>query len=293
MNQELFITGAGVSADSGIPTFRGTDGFWTIGSVNYTPQEMATRRMYENDPEEFLLWYFKRFVSLQDSKPNFSHFWLADKLLITQNIDGLDGKAGNKKYIPIHGRLDKLIIYDDQENIQVPFDANWQDIIQNVERNNLFALRENLLKKCKITKNESEKNYMPQRGISLKPFVLLFDEYYTENYRISEAIKLMSYITSDFATNSDMKVGAEEWQAVIQDMLPRFKKAGAVRQTVSQIWNKEGVYRLGNMWEYKDEKAFIECQKLFREAEMKFDEKSKITVKNFSNRGIILYDVIL
>ena len=105
--------------------------------------------------------------------------------------------------------------------------------------------------------------------------------------------KLMSYITSDFATNSDMKVGAEEWQAVIQDMLPRFKKAGAVRQTVSQIWNKEGVYRLGNMWEYKDEKAFIECQKLFREDEIRFDEKSKITVKNFSNRGIILYDVIL
>jgi NAD-dependent deacetylase len=207
MNQELFITGAGVSADSGIPTFRGTDGFWTIGSDNYTPQEMATRRMYENDPEEFLLWYFKRFVSLQGSKPNFSHFWLADKLLITQNIDGLDGKAGNKKYIPIHGRLDKLIIYDDQENIQVPFDANWQDIIQNVGRNNLFALRENLLKKCKITKNESKKNYMPQRGISLKPFVLLFDEYYTENYRISEAIKLMEtaskivFIGTSFSVN--------------------------------------------------------------------------------------------
>ena len=41
----LYITGAGVSADSGIPTFRGEDGYWTIGSANYTPQEMATRRM--------------------------------------------------------------------------------------------------------------------------------------------------------------------------------------------------------------------------------------------------------
>ena len=40
----LYITGAGVSADSGIPTFRGEDGYWTIGSANYTPQEMATRR---------------------------------------------------------------------------------------------------------------------------------------------------------------------------------------------------------------------------------------------------------
>ena len=98
--------------------------------------------------------------------------------------------------------------------------------------------------------------------------------------------KLMSYITSDFASKSDMKVGAEEWQAIIQEMLPKFKKAGAIRQTVSQIWNKEGVFRLGNMWEYKDEKAF-------REAEMKFDQKAQISVKNFSNRGIILYDVIL
>ena len=105
--------------------------------------------------------------------------------------------------------------------------------------------------------------------------------------------KLMSYITSDFTSKSDMRVGAEEWQAIIQEMLPKFKKAGAIRQTVSQIWNKEGIFRLGTMWEYKDEKAFTECQKLFREAEMKFEQKAKITVKNFSNRGIILYDVVL
>ena len=46
----LYITGAGVSADSGIPTFRGEDGYWTIGSANYTPQEMATRQMYLGNP---------------------------------------------------------------------------------------------------------------------------------------------------------------------------------------------------------------------------------------------------
>ena len=105
--------------------------------------------------------------------------------------------------------------------------------------------------------------------------------------------KLMSYITSDFGSKSDMRVGAEEWQAIIQEMLPKFKKAGAIRQTVSQIWNKEGVFRLGTMWEYKDEKAFKECQKLFIEAEKKFDQKTQIAVKDFSNRGVILYDVIL
>ena len=54
MIDTLYITGAGVSAASGIPTFRGRDGFWTIGSRHYTPQEMATRAMYRNDPMQFL-----------------------------------------------------------------------------------------------------------------------------------------------------------------------------------------------------------------------------------------------
>ena len=48
---------------------------------------------------------------------------------------------------------------------------------------------------------------------------------------------------------------------------PGLEAAGAIRQTVSHVWNKEGAFMLGNMWEYIDEKAFIECQKLFREAE--------------------------
>ena len=60
-----------------------------------------------------------------------------------------------------------------------------------------------------------------------------------------------------------MRVAEEEWQKIIQEMSSRFKSAGALRQTVSQVWNKEGVFMLGNMWEYKDEKAFIACQPLF------------------------------
>ena len=102
--------------------------------------------------------------------------------------------------------------------------------------------------------------------------------------------KIMSYITQDFKSKSDLIVGGSAWQDVVLDMKSKFTESGALRQTVSQVFNKDGVQRLGNMWEYKDEKAFVACQLLFREAEQKFKE-ADIPQKLFSNRGVILYDV--
>ena len=204
MIDELYITGAGVSASSGIPTFRGNDGFWTVGSVNYTPQEMATRSMYENNPADFLLWYFKRFASYRNVKPNAAHYWLADKKLITQNIDCLDGKAGNKNYISIHGRLDKVVCYKNEMEEQVPFDANWNEIDLSLNPSDQ-VLKKELLKKFKI-KFYNER-FIPQEGISLKPYVLLFDEIYTDLYRISEAehwmndAKKIIFIGTSFSVN--------------------------------------------------------------------------------------------
>ena len=190
MSGELFITGAGVSASSGIPTFRGNDGFWTVGSKNYTPQEMATRVMYENNPAEFLLWYFKRFASYRNVKPNAVHYWLANKQLITQNIDGLDGRAGNKNYISIHGRLDKVVLYQNEMDVQSPFDANWNEIDLSLNPSD-EELKKNLLDKFKI--NLHNNNILsPKLGLSLKPYVLLFDEIYTDLYRISEAEEWMN-----------------------------------------------------------------------------------------------------
>jgi len=183
----LYITGAGVSAESGIPTFRGNDGFWTIGSVNYTPQEMATRHMYQNNPEEFLLWYFERFASYRNVMPNKVHHFLSNKKLITQNVDGLDGKAGNQHYIPIHGRLDKALIYDEMDHFLKLTDAPWDevDVLTNRDNN---AIKMRLLDAFKISK-ETKK---PELGKSLRPFILLFDEYYTDQYRMSEAESWMS-----------------------------------------------------------------------------------------------------
>jgi len=173
----LYITGAGVSAESGIPTFRGKDGYWTIGSKNYTPMEMATRAMYKTQPAEFLAWYYHRFAVYRHHGPNEVHHWLADKNLITQNIDGLDGKAGNQNYIPIHGRLDKVTLFHEQGPVVDVFDAPWEAIDET-------DIVNSLLKEFKI-------NGTPELNKSLKPFVLLFDEFYTDLYRMDEAQKRM------------------------------------------------------------------------------------------------------
>lgn len=175
----LYITGAGVSAASGIPTFRGEDGYWTIGSKNYTPMEMATRAMYKNAPKEFLAWYYHRFATYRNHGPNDVHYWLSDKNLITQNIDGLDGKAGNKNYIAIHGRLDQMTLFHHQGDDVTPFAASWEKVDESCLHDSLFEVF-------------NIKNRSPELNYSFKPFVLLFDEYYTELYRISEAQKRMS-----------------------------------------------------------------------------------------------------
>ena len=189
---DLYITGAGVSSESGIPTFRGSDGFWTIGSKNYTPQEMATRAMYKENPSQFLLWYYKRFVKYRNAKPNKVHEYLVNKNLITQNIDGLDYKAGNKNYVAIHGNLHKVSLYHSQ-NLKVDIEnAPWKSIERECpDLNDLTKLTNILLDFFKISKNTLK----PEKMVSLKPFVLLFDEFYTDNYGINKANQLMNDAT--------------------------------------------------------------------------------------------------
>ena len=184
MENTLYITGAGVSAESGIPTFRGEDGYWTIGSTNYTPQEMATRAMYTQQPREFLKWYYQRFVAYRHHGPNVIHHWLADKNLITQNIDGLDGKAGNSDYISIHGRIDRVTLFHRQGEPVDVLEAPWSEVDEE-------NLEDSLMELFRIEGT-------PRLDHSLKPLVLLFDEYYTDLYRMSEAEVRMAEGPDDF-----------------------------------------------------------------------------------------------
>ena len=153
---------------------------------------MATRVMYKKNPAQFLLWYYKRFVKYRNAKPNKVHKYLVDKNLITQNIDGLDYKAGNKDYIAIHGNLHKVSLYHSQ-NLKVDIEnAPWKSIERECpDLNDLIKLKNILLDFFKISKNTLK----PEKMVSLKPFVLLFDEFYTDNYGINKANQLMNDAT--------------------------------------------------------------------------------------------------
>ncbi len=112
----LVLTGAGISAESGIPTFRGPEGFWTQGSRVYHPQELATWAAFSADPQLVWPWYLWRRQKCRESEPNAAHHALVEIerrlgdrfTLVTQNVDGLHTRAGSstKRTYEIHGNID-------------------------------------------------------------------------------------------------------------------------------------------------------------------------------------------
>lgn len=105
------LTGAGISAESGIPTFRGKDGLWN----KFRPEELATPEAFFRNPKLVWEWYDWRRGLIAKAEPNEGHRILAKMekefphfYLITQNVDGLHQKAGSKKVIELHGNIWKV-----------------------------------------------------------------------------------------------------------------------------------------------------------------------------------------
>lgn len=102
------LTGAGVSAESGVPTFRGQNGLWK----QRRPEQLATPAAFDQDPRLVWEWYNWRRTVLADIKPNPGHFALAELerrlpvfTLITQNVDGLHQLAGSRNVLQVHGSI--------------------------------------------------------------------------------------------------------------------------------------------------------------------------------------------
>lgn len=102
------LTGAGISAESGIPTFRGEDGLWR----RYRAEELATPQSFRTNPALVWEWYDWRRGLIADCAPNAAHLTLAemesycdDFTLITQNVDGLHRQAGSRQILELHGNI--------------------------------------------------------------------------------------------------------------------------------------------------------------------------------------------
>src|SRR6266576_271370 len=110
LNRILVLTGAGVSAESGIPIFRGKDGYWR----NLDPAQLATPEAFARDPKLVWEWYRERRHRIRNAQPNAAHEAIAELaqhaeefLLVTQNVDNLHARAGMppEKMVQIHGDI--------------------------------------------------------------------------------------------------------------------------------------------------------------------------------------------
>jgi NAD-dependent deacetylase len=180
----VFLTGAGVSAESGIPTFRGADGYWRAGSVNYSPMQLATAAMFATEPETVWCWYLARFRRAQSAEPNDAHRAVARvqaayperSFLVTQNVDGLHQRAGSPlaTTFSIHGSgllMRCSPACTDATSPLPPIDDGTSSEALSAEMRARLTC-----KKC---------------GGWMRPHVLWFDEYYDElHYRSDTAVSI-------------------------------------------------------------------------------------------------------
>lgn len=182
--QITILTGAGISAESGIPTFRGPEGFWTIGSREYHPQEMATFAMFSRDPEAVWVWYLYRMGLCKRAAPNAGHLALASMesrlkdhfTLITQNVDNLHIRAGNTlaRTFQIHGNIFYVRCASACTDKRLPL----PDGLAPKEKGGVLTDKERELLKC------------PACGNWIRPHVLWFDESYNErHYHFNSALE--------------------------------------------------------------------------------------------------------
>ena len=123
----VFVTGAGISQESGIPTFRGKDGYWR----KYDPMKLASIDAFYDDPKLVWEWYEDRRKNILAAKPNEGHFAISqmeefkDVVVLTQNIDGLHQRSGSTNVLELHGSIIRIkcTVCDFIDNITENFES--------------------------------------------------------------------------------------------------------------------------------------------------------------------------
>jgi NAD-dependent deacetylase len=186
----LALTGAGVSAESGIPTFRGKEGYWTVGSREYHPQELATHEAFEAMPWSVWAWYLYRLGVCRRATPNPAHHALArlatalpDRFaLVTQNVDGLHLRAHSPPATtyPIHGDISQMRCARECVPDRWPI----PDEVPALDKGEEVPARARALLVC------------PRCGSIARPHVLWFDESYDEpRYHLDTVRRLAAETT--------------------------------------------------------------------------------------------------
>ncbi|MBL0056790.1 MAG: NAD-dependent deacylase [Chitinophagaceae bacterium] len=115
----VVLTGAGISAESGLKTFRDSDGLW----MGYNIEDVATPRAFRKDPQLVLDFYNMRRRDVAEARPNAAHLGLArleqdfEVTIVTQNIDDLHERAGSTKVVHLHGEIFKMRSIADEHTI--------------------------------------------------------------------------------------------------------------------------------------------------------------------------------
>ena len=199
-NNITFLTGAGVSSASGIPTYRGADGIWVKGTKFYKPESFGTFKHFSNNADEVWQYTFFRKKMFAEAKPNEAHFSLVSIEgtlrerfhLITQNIDNLHQRAGSKNMYEIHGNLREMRCADECS----------KTVYRVPEEIALKGHEEDL------TYDEKALLVCPKCGEVTRPNILWFDEYYNErNFKVDTTLRiaknssLLMILGSSGATN--------------------------------------------------------------------------------------------
>lgn len=207
-----FLTGAGISAESGIPTYRGKDGFWTIGSENYKATEIGTFRFFQRNPKE--VWNFTLYKrSFLKAEPNPGHVAivefkkiLGNKMkLITQNVDRLHVKSGYDpdEICEIHGHLEGVRCSSaicSEKVLPFPSEIGFKD------------------RGDRISAKEEEQLKCPLCGEWLRPNILWFDEFYNEKYYKSEtAMNIVSQTDLLIVVGTTLKTNLP--QQIVENVL--------------------------------------------------------------------------
>lgn len=116
------LTGAGVSAESGVPTFRDAQtGFW----AQYRPEDLATREAFRRQPRRVWEWYRMRRGMVQSVRPNAGHValaqmerWVERCTVVTQNVDGLHQRAGSRRVLELHGNITRVKCFEEDTVVE-------------------------------------------------------------------------------------------------------------------------------------------------------------------------------